>query len=335
MEMKYLRSTFFCLLALVPLCVRAQDASYALPMTSVTVKVDIRQEVFFAGPYADFAKKMLNLTAPNQDYAHADVVRAQLIPHVEADPDACYTCDMESAALLALGAQGLVSLGGRSVKEPSWRFLPGLSADFKAGEITSTQKEVVQVEYKEVQTDTALISVPVEHRVLVEKTLEDKASDAADMILSLRKERLNIITGNTDANYSGAAMETALRELDRIEKEYLALFTGYSVVNTVTRVFEVIPSAQDKQYRYLVFRLSDEGIVSAGSQGTPYYLELDSPKTAAEEAPEQDRRRSKGSVYYRTPAVCKVALTRDGVQMLETRIPFYQLGKTGLLYLNK
>lgn len=332
MEIMMKRTVMLLSLCLLAISARAQEVTYALPATSITVKVDVRQESFFAGPYAAFAKKMLNTAVRDKDMVTTEITRVELVPRTEADPEAWYTCDGESAALLSLSAQGLVSIGGAEKGNGvSWRFRPGPSGGFTGRGLTEPEKESTQIVYETVQTDTAVVQVPVEHKILVEKTLEDKASDAADMILAVRKDRYNIASGNTDASYSGEAMSAALKELDRIEKEYMSLFCGYSEVRRQSYTFEVTPSAAVKNHRYLVFRLADDGPVAEGVKGTPYYLELQPEGSLPEES--QDKRKVKGAVRYRIPAVCRVTFSKDGVPMLQTRIPVYQLGRESILYL--
>ena len=318
-------------LVLLGASLQAQEISYALPVTSVTVKVEVRQESFFAGPYAAYAKKMLNISVQDKDQVSAVVTAVELIPHVEADTDAWYTCEAESAPLLALSAQGLISLGGQTARS-DWRFLPGLSADFTGKGLTAPQREETRVEYRNVVTDTAIVRVPVEHKMLVDKTLEEKAQEAAKMILSVREERLNIATGNTDANYSGEALQAALQELERTEQEYMALFRGYSVVRNLTSSYEVLPSAGSKEFRYLVFRLTDQGPVNAGVKGVPYYLELFPEGKLPDE--NSDRRKGK-ALRYRIPRVCRVVLSENNTPLVSTRIPFYQLGRESTLYITK
>lgn len=327
------KTGLFLALALLSAALQAQEIPYALPATSVTVKVEVRQESFFAGPYAGFAKQMLNMSAEDRDRVSCEVTRVELLPRVEADTDAWYTCDAESAALLALGAQGLVSLGG-SGAQTSWHFLPGLRADYSDKGLTEPRKQVVQIVYEQVQTDTAVVNVPVEHKVLVDKTLEDKAQEAAEKILNIRQARLDIAVGDTDANYSGAAMQAALDELKRTEDEYMALFRGYSVVRKQNYVFEVLPSAVLKNHHYLVFRLTDDGPVTEGVKGTPYYLDLQ-PEGSLPEETQAQRKPGKGAVHYRIPQVCRVTFSRDGQPLLQTRIPFYQLGRESILTLSK
>ena len=317
----------------------AQEVTYSLPFTTLNLQVEVRQESFFAGPYARFAHDMLNMDVREEDEVTATVTRVELTPLVEADPQARYTCDGESASLMALCAQGLVSFATRQEAQRSdWRFLPQLRADYTSSGLTGPGKEVTSIVYKVVEDENGeTVRVPVEHKAIVAKTLEDKASDAADMILVLRRQRLDIATGNTDATYAGEAMTAALQELDRAEQEYLALFRGYTVVRTLTARFEVRPLPSQRVQRYLAFRLTEDGPVAGGQLGTPFYVELQPEALAApSDGEEGERRKVKGPMlHYRIPAVCELRLTEDGRPLLETRVPIYQLGKECYLPVTK
>ena len=307
---------------------QAQELYYALPRTTFTLEVQARQESFFAGPYAAFAHRLLNMDVREDDEVSTEIVSARLIPQVEADPSAWYTTEQDNASLLTLSAQGLVSFADKAEGETvAWRFPAKARAHFNGALITDTEKPSTIIEFEAVQTDTGMVNVPIEHKILVEKTLEDKASDAADMILNLRKERMNIITGNTDANFYGNSMEIALRELDRIEKEYMALFEGYTIKRSYTATFDVIP--QKGAGKYLAFRLTDNGPVPDGQKGVPYYIELEPEEMTL---PEEGKSKGKATpIRYRIPAICRVKLTRDGIRLTESRIPVYQMGTEACL----
>ena len=321
----------FILTALLTLSLpslRAQDVYYTLPRTTFTVQVEARQESFFAGPYASFAERLLNLEARQKDQVTTVVSQAKLIPGTEADPSAWYTTEAENASLLALSAQGLVSFSEKTEANlQAWRFPGKASASFH-GSITEPEKPTLVIEYKEVLTDTGIVNIPVEHKVMVEKTLEDRAAEAAEVILNLRRERMNIVTGNTDASFYGNSMEVALKEMDRLEKEYLALFEGYTVVKTFSGSFEVVPSASAGTQRYLVFRLLEDGFATEGTRGVPYYLNLEPEGTLPADDEQVTQRRGKTTpLRFRTPAVCKVTLTQDSKPILSARVPVYQLGR--------
>ena len=327
--MKRLLITSLLAICLLP-AAQAQDLVYALPQTTLTVKVEVQQESFFAGPYAAYAKKFLNLDVRDKDEVSSTVTAVELIPSVEADPKALFTCEAENATLLALSSQGLVALQNKAeAPSLSWRFLPPVEKDFN-GSITSAEKQETRISYRTVKTDEGTVQVPLEHKVKQAKSLEDKAAEAAEMVLKVRKDRLNIVSGDTDANYSGEAMSAALKELERIEEEYLALFRGQSVMRTNVAYFDVTPDPSSRGHRYVAFRLTDAGPVAGGSKGVPYYLELEPQPMVFPEDPG----RSKGKVTvirYRIPVVCNVVLTRDGQRLLETRVPVYQLGMEAYL----
>ena len=326
--MKRTLITLFLALGLA-VSARAQEVTYALPLTTLTLKVEVQQESFFAGPYAAYAKKFLNLDVRDSDEVTSTVTAVELIPNVEADPRALFTCDAENATLLALSSQGLIALQNKAEADnTSWRFLSPARTDFE-GSITSPNKLETRITYKRVQGENGAVSVPVEHKVKQAKSLEDKAAEAAETVLKVRKDRMNIVSGDTDASYSGEAMSAALKELDRIEDEYLALFSGRSVMRTSVSYFDVIPDPQTKNHRYLAFRLTDDGPIPEGAKGVPYYLELEPQPMVF---PDDNRAKSKATVIrYRIPVVCKVRLTSEGKRLLETRVPVYQLGMEAFL----
>ena len=327
--------------AVCALSLDAQEVQYFLPSTTIMVQVETRQEAFFAGPYARYAKQMLNMDVNDADAVTTTVTGVELKPVLEADLSASGICDAENAALLALSSQGLVAFGDKTeAARLDWRFNTPLKADFSSSGLTVPEKSVTVIEYHpEVNEEGEEVQIPTEHKILVEKTLEDKASDAADCILQVRKARLDIVTGNTDASYSGQAMESALRELDRIEKEYMVLFRGYSVVRTQTASFEVTPSRESPVQRYVAFVLSEDGAAGPGGKGTPYYLEFEAPFSAeaSEDTAAADKKKkpSGPTVRYRIPAICTMRLTEDGKTLLQTRVPVYQLGKESNLVLTK
>ena len=325
-----LRALFCSILAAVPVFLHAQTVTYSLPQTTLTVEVDAVQESFFAGPYAPFAKKYLGIQVRQEDYAKASVREVRLVSRLEADPEARFAIDLKGGEdrFLELTSLGLVSFQDKAQADAAvWRFDPQPAADFGTiGASSSTRKEVRTV-WKEVQTDTAFTRVPVQETFEVEKTPEMKAREAAEIILKAREERFNISTGNTDATFSGEALGAALSELDRIESEYLTLFTGYTVTREQHGSFDVVPSASARKQQYAAFRLSDRnGLVQEGA-GTVYNLEIE-PVEVAEVQAVKD---TKNVIHYRVPAVCVVRLTAGGKTLCQTRVPIYQLGRESIL----
>ena len=322
--------TFVCglCLAAIPALLEAQTVSYSLPMTTVTVEVDAVQESFFAGPYAPFAKKFLGIDVRQDDACKTFVKEIRLLTRVEADPQARFSVDTKGAEdrFLALSSQGLVSFQDKlEAGDLVWRFNPQPEADFGAKGVTTQSRTEVRTTWQEVRTDTSFTRVPVEESFQVAKTPEMKAKEAADRILKAREERFNISTGNTDATFSGEALGAALAELDRVEKEYLTLFTGYTVQREQHGSYDIVPAVSARKHSYTAFRLSDrEGLVPADAAGMAYMLEFVPVEISEGQSAAKD---SKTSVHYRIPAICSVRVSSAGNTLFVSRIPVYQLGR--------
>lgn len=313
-------------------CLFAQDPegslAYALPQTVITLEVEAVQENFYAGPYARYASKYLGSEARLEDQVSCQVTSVKLTPYVEADQSSRYTVNPGKSmpAFLSLTAQGLIASGdGISGKDVQWRFAAPSRGDFSDKAVDSNLTSASATLYRNVKGESAYSRVAVQQQMVVEKSLETRAKEAADMIFKLRRKRVDIITGDTDATYSGEAMASAIEELSRLEKEYMTMFYGYSELRTQKMSYDVVPSSGNQKQMYIAFRISDkDGLVAADNMsGKPYVLELVPQEISAPSGASQ----GKGpQVYYRVPAVCSAKLS-DGVNViLQTRIPVYQLG---------
>lgn len=170
----------------------------------------------------------------------------------------------------------------------------------------------------------------VKQEIIVEKSVEKRAAEAAAMIFDIRAKRYQILTGDTDATYSGAAMGDAVRELARLEKDYMTMFTGYSEYQTQKKTFEVIPQKNRENQLYVAFRVSDtSGLLPADNlSGKPVILEIVPQPVAPVPVDEKQLKKSRGEVFvtYRIPAVCTVRLMDGMDEIFQSRVPVYQLG---------
>jgi hypothetical protein len=224
-------------------------------------------------------------------------------------------------------SQGLVATQeGHFGQESIWRFPVQTSGDFSDKGVSSNLTAEATTLYQGVKQASAYNKVAIQQDMVVEKSLERKAQEAAEMIFKLRKTRVQIITGDTDANYSGAAMSSALEEISRLEKEYMTLFTGYSEFQTQAKHFEIVPANDERMKVQVVFRLSDEeGLLSADNMsGKPYFVDI-SPEEIAGNAGSKAGKGA-GTIVYRIPALCSVKLPDGSDVLLTTRLPIYQFG---------
>lgn len=323
------RITIIALALAIGLQASAQESavSYALPKTTLHFEVEATLEKFYAGPYAKYAQKYLGTEARQQDENICHISSIKLTPCVEADQSARYTTSFSSKgggmdSFLKLSTQGLVSVSdGNFGQESIWRFPAVSKADFSDKGVSSNLTSESTVLYKNVREQSAYNKVSVQQNMVVAKSLEDKAREAAEMLINLRNTRVAIVTGDTDATYSGEAMSAVINEIMNLEKEYLSLFMGYSDYQPQTGTFDVVPEAGTNMY--IAFRASETGglVSSDYATGKPYILEVN-PEAVPAQAASRDRQ----AIRYRIPAVCSIKLM-DGTKVLvQSRIPVYQMG---------
>ena len=316
--------------------------TYSLPSTSIVLEVEAVQEKFYVGPYARYAEKYLGIKARQKDETSFQITEIRMTPLLEADQNRRYTVNVKKgqidATFLKLATAGLISFSDANFGDQSvWRFPTESQSDFTGKGVSSNLTSKSTTLYRSDSKTSAYDKVAVRQDMLVEKTLEQRAAETAEMILKLRKQRLQIVTGDTDATYSGEAMGAAIAEITRLEQEYMMLFSGYSEFQTQKMRFEVIPDAANTSNMYVAFRLSDTaGLVPADNlSGKPVIMEIVPQAFVAPEVTlEEEKNKKEVLAYYRIPAVCTVRLMDGANMLLQSRIPIYQLGRESSLPVN-
>ena len=319
---------------------------YSLPSTSIMFTVVAEKEDFVAGPYAQFAQKYMGSEARTSDEVKYTLKSIDMSPYLEADPSTRIALNLSgrgtsAANFLQLCSQGLIVASDSYTGKPeSWRFPSIANNDVFAGkDVEGNLTNATTTLYKTVNTAEGFQRVAVSQSQVVEKSLEKKAQETANTIFALRKSRMQIITGDTDATYSGEAMAAAIAEITRLEQEYMSLFYGTSTTSVQRMNFDVVPSAKTANQMYVAFRISEtEGLLPPNEvAGRPIVLQLsfDKPADISTGGVSSGAKPvAAGTVYYRVPVVA-TARVMDGSQtLLQTRVPVYQFGQTVSFPLN-
>ena len=336
-------------LAILPLTAQTKSAEgaalvYSLPSTSIHLAVEAQREVYTPGPYAKFAKKYLGIDVNVEPYEKYELLSVKLTPYLEADMSKRYAVNLTGATNLAnsffqMTSQGVVILSDHNKGDAEyWRF-PTLAEDYSdAGvEATETFTSVETTLYKNVKNaQGGYDKVAIQQSQVVEKSLEKKAQEIANEIFKLRRQRVQIITGDTDATYSGEAMGAAIAEITRLEQDYLSLFLGKVETATQKLGYDVVPKQGVERQIFVALRISDkDGLLMPDNVlGRPIVLEITPEVAKAPDAEVQDistvktKKPNVGTIYYRVPAVCVVKVLDGQDLLLQTRIPVYQMGQT-------
>ena len=325
---------------------------YSLPMTSIHLSVEAVCETYTPGPYSKWAKKYLGIDVPQEASTSYTLSNIRMTPYLEADRSCSYIVNLDGflgeaspASFFEFSSQGLLLLSDESKgKGDSWRFpsiAPGtevLSSEATAN-LTSTETTL----YRTVRNESGGYDrVAVRQSQVVEKSPEKKAQEAAAMILSLRENRINIITGNTDATFSGDALRAAVEEIGRLEEEYMSLFTGTTATSLQRMSFDVVPESGKSEELTVAFRLSDtQGLLPPDDvSGRPIVMEITpednedvlyTDQIIAEVEPSKARARHeaalRGNIFYRIPGICTIRVIDGQNLILKSRMPVYQKGE--------
>ena len=321
-----------------------QTVVYSLPSTTIHLTVEAVRSSYTPGPYAGYAKKYLGIDVTLEESVTYTLSNIRLTPCLEADRNRSYVLNLEGAGkkaspmpFMQFTSQGLVILSNDdNVNGSTWRF-PSMASgdsDMLASKATGNLTSAETVLYRTERNDNGEFErVAYKQSQVVEKSLEKKAQEAASMILNLRQNRINIITGNTDATFSGDALRAAIEETSRIEEDLMRLFTGSTSCSVQTMDFDVVPDSSSTEEMVIAFRLSDtQGLLPSDDiSGRPVVIEI-APEAGQPETelilPETTQN-SRRSGYYGAliPAICTVRITDGQELLLQSRIPVYQKGQ--------
>lgn len=154
-----------------------------------------------------------------------------------------------------------------------------------------------------------------------DKSAEESAREAADMIFKLRRNRLELITGDAGEHVFGDGLNAALKEISFLENEYLALFLGKQQKISEVKYFEVIPEAGKNNYVAFRFANTAGPLPADDLSAEPVVLTL-----TPENGVSGDAKGAKGA-YFMVADYAQATLTYGHTDLAQKRIPVFQFGK--------
>jgi hypothetical protein len=321
--------------------VNQEGIIYALPRTVIQVDVTIEQKELMAGPLRNYAEEYLGITnIISQNGVEYSLKDIHLNTFSEPDPDQYYFVGMmekssreEWQMVLNINGKGMITSLNTSGKEKaaaSGAIAKVLSND-ELMELFRNYADLnlyarVDTIVRTINIDTVTIEDYSFRTTMIEKPLEVKAREVAEMIDKIREERYKLITGYQEVNYSEGAFRFLKEESVRMENEYLRLFTGVAVKTELTYTFTFLPTAANAGQSVPLFRLSKNAGVGTGDAVS--IMVTPSGNTAAVVPAETGT--GKG-IYYRLPEDAQVKVQYRGNTAAQIFTSISQLGKLGVL----
>jgi hypothetical protein len=311
---------------------------YSLPMTHVLVKLEYEVDRYIPGPYKIYSNKYLGIPDfIDKSESRYRIVNADLTAFMEPDPMQYYSVNILKGSLqdipfIELSNQGLIlnpNQGikmGSAVENPDEKFTPPYFTDLSEEEYFVEHTDTM---YKTIIKDSAFITIPVMRKQRDAKTLEQKAEEAANFIIQIRKRRFKLEAGDYDVFPEGIALETAVRELNKLEMEYISLFVGKILTRKYTRSYFLTPSGKDETITFAKFSAS-RGILPADASGGDSVLirlqPLGTTGILKDNLPQQPEAERYNTLYYRIPEVTSVRLLHADKLLYESRFTVFQGG---------
>lgn len=324
--------------------VKVTDGSivYALPLTVLEFDIIAERTIEIPGPYSEYADERLGLKNvirhENEIWSVRDVILRTV---EELDPSQFFVIQgttLMQTNLLALKKNGLVlDINPEVYAETSFSnnqmesdYQGLLFPDLGAQEYTTMKTDTA---YKVVKADTAFIRIPYLVQKKKSLTLEEEAAEAAKRLLELREGKHMILTGETNIFPQDGA---SINEINRLDREYTALFAGKTWTETKRFLIWLTPQVDMIGTKTTLFSFSEtEGMKQSGSTGgQPVTIEfypsgktgdlnlIVRPVVSEKEIGVPDK------LFYRVPDVVDIRVISGNETLCAARKLIYQFGNT-------
>jgi hypothetical protein len=219
---------------------------YTLPKTAFKVDVVVTKTTHIKGLYADFTEKMLGIT----NYCKENSVSFQLkniavTPFVVPDDRLQFVVELSPMQMKNNFLQSIhvhnATTGFHafsSLEQNTENVLPNFFKNFT---------DVITQQTQETYTETKIIDgivtqVPVIQIKTITKSLAQQAQAAVDFIEKIREDRYAILSFDQETTLSKEAFEYLVNQLNELEKQYLELFIGTTILEDIHETVIVYPN---------------------------------------------------------------------------------------------
>jgi len=316
---------------------------YALPRTNLRFAVEALRIDIIPGPYYEYAEKYLGIeNASEENNSKWQILNIVIDKYNDIDPEQFYMIEpsgemnFDFNKLVQNGNIMPVNKTAEIIFQNDFYGSNKLEQEIVFTDLSTTKfvgKEKITY-YKRVQRDSLFAKVPVTQTQSVYKSFEDKAEEAANFIFKIREKRFELLTGMADFYPEGKSLELAIKELNKLENEYLELFLGRKFISNYKACFEFTPTETELSQPYIIFRFNeDKGILPPNDlRGRPIIVELEKKEQLTNFSflmADQINRPGieyKNKLYIRIPDLVSVKVFEGNTLMAKRKVSIEQYG---------
>ncbi len=289
---------------------------YSLPRNGFIVELCAVQSIYVPGPYARYAKKYLGIDKViENEKTQWQIQSIELEKTYEPDPDAMFIAMDTIEGNVSLLPDGIIAGLNSEVPQSAQNFFQSsfLNENIKPKNVFA-DRSADDFYFIQLDSETGV-------ETEVEKNIEEKAREAADYIIRLRKKRAYTILNPSDVvPEDGDGYEVFIDEAHRLDKVYTELFTGKVIEKTHKFQYVFVPGNSNVRNEVL-FRFSEENGIMGKSNiaGRPIFISFTKQQELVDNSKlllsENNIDIDKGGLYYRIPVMADIEIT-DGVNSI-------------------
>lgn len=319
-----IRKVLFAISLAASLGVNAQDIAaynpnamedgvvYFLPKTRIEVKVLANKVVYTPGELCQYAERYLKLQG------------------ISGQPDEYW--EIQDVLVSAIGVPDTNKAYTIKLKDKTVTSQVELTEDgiIKAINTTSPTEKVQELPTRKASSSRIDPRSFMTEEMLMAGSTGKMAELIAKEIYNIRESKNSLTRGQADyMPQDGAALKIMLENLDKQEKTFTEMFSGYTDYqpHTFTFYFEPDQSVKDQ----VMFRFSRKlGVLPENNlAGSPIYISVSNHNTSLV-ATEKDSKKILG-VIYNIPGKATVTLKDNNKKYFEGDMPITQFGETEVL----
>ncbi len=323
---------------------------YALPRSVLKVDIVVAKMNDLPGPYASYAPQVLGINdyIKREEVSYA-VKGVYIQTLTEADPNAVYFLNFgersgksDRAFIIQLQNNGVLKGMNEtsSSNEADIKAKVELRADYfkQDFDYLADLNQVVRVDtiIRRISVDTSNIEDVVYNRTLVEKSMLERAQDAAKNYMDIHKNRVELLSGFQEVSYPAQTMAFMNAELKKMEDAYLALFKGKRFISEEQYSFYVIPEGVKTSQSYPLCKFSKEnGLTDLATNGGNRINLMLQTNGVTDVLKNQEAGDQSLGVFYRVPETARVWVDYNGAEFAKNTFLIPQLGVLQWVYTTK
>jgi hypothetical protein len=240
---------------------------YYLPRTVIIADVVVQKTTHYPGPFHEYAERYLGYSGISKKNSSYEIQSIRLNAVTEPDPEQVYLISMGKAnsVLFEFEDNGVLRNVNILATEEERKESREARSDIRK-ELTEREelmqwinlREKLDTIYKrEIYDDSVVVERWQIEKVLIQRTPEESAREAATRITQIRNNKFELIRFNEDVQYPDGTLKTMLAELDKMEAELFKLFLGYTQTDEIAYRFRYVPRSSDQGFQPL-FKFSPQ-----------------------------------------------------------------------------